>query len=170
MSRAYRPALIAVWFIAVFSGQVAAEPPSVRADGWHTWQVDEATSSKEMCCFTWGRGEGTRQGCDLDGRKMSFTDGGDCVAPAGKLQVYTRIDDGRPIEIRVLSSNCPVSAASEILDLGLVSADDNLTWFRRIIEDKSLLQETREQALFALVMSESEAAYTYLDRLLLSHQ
>ncbi len=119
-----------------------------------------------MCCFNWRDGKSSRSGCTLDGRNMSFTSSGDCAAEPGRLQVYARINAGKPVEIRVLSSNCPVSAKSEIVDLGLVSADDNLNWFRNIIEDKQLHKQAREDALFALVMSESDAAYAYLDRLL----
>ncbi len=166
MTRSRRLSLAVLVYFAAVSGQAVADLPSPSHDAWHTWQVDEANATNAMCCFNWRDGKSSRSGCALDGHNMSFTNSGDCAAEPGHLQVYARISGGKPVEIRVLSSNCPVSAKSEIVDLELVSADDNLNWFRNIIEDRQLQKQTREDALFALVMSESDAAYAYLDRLL----
>ncbi len=166
MSRIQRAIIAALLCLASFSSQAANSLPFRLDDGWHTWQVDEASATNEVCCFGWQHGKSARSGCDLDGRNMSFTNSGDCAAAPGNLQVYARINDGKPVEIRVLSSNCPVSAKTEVVDLGLVSAQNNLSWFRKIIEDRSLYKKMREDALFALVMSKSEVAYAYLDQLL----
>jgi hypothetical protein len=136
------------------------------ADGWHTWQVDEPGASSEMCCFTWRRGDKSRQGCNLDGHSIAFSDSGDCAVSPGTIQIYVRLDAGKPKDIRVLSSNCPVSTESEVADHGLVSVDESLGWFRSIIEDQRLDMDVREEALFGLVQSESDAAFEYLDRLL----
>ncbi len=161
-------------FLILFVGTLASSEPSAAAvpaadaDGWHSWQVDEANASTEMCCFTRKRGDKSRGGCNLDGHNISFSNNGDCSAALGTLQVYVLMDAGRPKDIRVLSSNCPVSTATQITDHGLVSSDDNIGWFRTIIEDRDLDHDVREEALFALVLSESDAAYAYLDRLLTS--
>ena len=165
---------IEVAFLILFVSTLASSEPSAAAvpaadaDGWHSWQVDEANASTEMCCFTRQRGDKSRGGCNLDGRNISFSNHGDCSAAPGTLQVYVLMDAGRPKDIRVLSSNCPVSADADITDHGLVSSDDNIAWFRTIIEDRNLGHDVREEALFALVLSESDAAYAYLDRLLTS--
>ncbi|HNP62727.1 MAG TPA: hypothetical protein PKH39_02270 [Woeseiaceae bacterium] len=50
-----------------------------------------------------------------------------------------------------------------------VNAAETLARFRGIIEDRQLTRNTREEALLALIMSESNAAYDHLDRLL-GHQ
>jgi len=152
----------------VWSEPSAAAVPSADADGWHSWQVDEANASTEMCCFAWQRGEKSRGRCNLDGHNIRFSDDGDCSAAPGTLQVYVLMDAGRPTGIRALSSNCPVSTDTEITDHGLISSDDNIGWFRTVIEDRNLGHDVREEALFALVLSESDAAYAYLDRLLTS--
>jgi hypothetical protein len=149
-----------------WSEQTFAAISTSDASGWHTWQVDEPGAATEMCCSSWKRGSQSREGCDLDGNRVSFSDGGDCGSAPGTLQVYVHFDDGTPGDIRVLSSNCPVTTASEVTDHGLVSPDDNIGWFRAVIEDKRLGRDTREEALFALVLSGSDAAFTYLDRLL----
>ena len=158
--------IILAFVATLIGGPVAANLPSNQADGWHTWQVDEAGATSEMCCFTWEHGKSSRNGCDLDGRNMSFSDRGDCAAAPGQLQVYVRFEDGKPADIRALSSNCPVSAESEIADHGHLSAAENLAWFRAVIENRKLRKQLREEALFALAMSESDAAYDYFDQLL----
>ncbi len=105
-------------FLILFVGTLASSEPSAAAvpaadaDGWHSWQVDEANASTEMCCFTRKRGDKSRGGCNLDGRNISFSNNGDCSAAPGTLQVYVLMDAGRPKDIRVLSSNCPVSTAT----------------------------------------------------------
>ncbi len=150
----------------VWSESAAADLLPAKADGWHTWQVDEPSASTEMCCHSWKRGERPHEGCNLDGHNISFSGSGDCSATPGTIQVYVRMAKGTPRDIRVLSSNCPVTTESTVTDHGLISAGDNLGWFRSIIEDKKLASDVREEALFALVLSESDAAYAYLDRLL----
>ena len=165
-----RALLVALYAIlmgaAVLSSATADELLQPDADGWHTWQVEEPGVSSEMCCFTWNRGNKSRKGCNLDANSIAFSDSGDCAVAPGTIQIYVRLDDGVPKDIRVLSSNCPVSTESEVADHGLVSAGESLDWFRSIIEDKQLDMDVREEALFGLVQSESDAAFDYLDRLL----
>ncbi len=151
---------------AVLSGAAADELLRPEADGWHTWQIDEPGASSEMCCFTWKRGDKSRQGCNLDAHSIAFSDSGDCAVAPGTVQVYVRLDNGKPKDIRVLSSNCPVSTESDVADHGLVTVNENIRWFRSIIEDKHVSDDVREEALFGLVQTESDAAFDYLDRLL----
>ena len=133
-------------------------------DGWHTWQIDEAGVSSQMCCYSWRNGETERKGCSLEGTHRGFS--GDCDSIAGTVQVYVKVTDGVPDDIRVLSSNCPVSSESEVADHGLISGSDNLDWFKQIIEDADNSDDLRENALFGLVQSGGDAAFEYLDRLI----
>ena len=149
-----------VWSTAV------ADIVATKSDGWHTWQVDEPGVSSKMCCFTWNDGEMTENGCHLDGRGLSMTDHGDCAAAAGTVQIYVKFQREKAKDIRVLSSNCPVRSDSKISNHGLVSAAENLAWFRNLIEDRNSTEELREEALFGLVQSGGDAAFEYLDRLL----
>lgn len=151
-----------------WSGNSAAEVLPAGTDGWHTWQVDEPSASTKMCCITWKHGDRSRGGCDLDGSTISFSDGGNCAAAPGTIQIYVRLQNGSPKDIRVLSSNCPVTTQATVTDHGLISAVENMSWFRGIIEDRSIANDVREEALFALVVSSSDAAYAYLDKLLSS--
>jgi hypothetical protein len=152
----------------VWSESATADILPAKANGWHTWQVDEPGTSTEMCCFAWKKGEQSNEGCNLDGHNISFSDNENCSAASGTTQIYVRMDGGTVKDIRILSSNCPVTTESAVSDHGLVSTDDNIRWFRHIIEDSNLANDVREEALFALVLSESDAAYAYLDGLLTS--
>ena len=149
-----------------WSGDSAAEILPAGADGWHTWQVDEPSASTEMCCISWKHGDRSGKGCDLDGSNISFSDSGDCSAAPGTIQIYVRLDNGTPREIRVLSSNCPVTTQATVTDHGLIPVAENIGWFRGIIENKGIANDVREDALLALVISGSNAAYVYLDGLL----
>ncbi len=150
-----------------WSHAAAADILPADAEGWHSWQVDEPAST-EMCCNSWKRGTRSASGCNLDGRRLSFSNDGDCKSAPGTMQVYVLLKNGEAKDIRVLSSNCPVTTASEISDHGLVTVEENMNWFRSIIEDRDASQDVREEALSALVLSGSDAAFTYVDRLLTS--
>ena len=164
MSRAHR--LLACALLCAWANSASAGAISTSGNGWHTWRIDEASASTDMCCSSIHNGKVNRTACDLDGRGLSFSDRGNCSSGPGQPQIYVRIKNGVPVDIRALSSNCPVSSEAEIADLGSVTADENLDWFRGVIENRGLKQHSREQALLALVLSESNTAYEYLDRLL----
>jgi len=136
------------------------------SDGWHSWQTDEAGAITDMCCFTRQRGAGSRAVCYLDETRLVFSSGDDCAASPGRAQYYVLVEDGKPREIRVLSEACPVETGGQITDHGIVPAAENLAWFRRVIEDRTVSNDVREEALFALVLSESNLAFDYLDRIL----
>ncbi len=145
-------------FLMLLIGTLAWNQPSsaeilpANANGWHTWQVDE--------------GALRQAGCNLDGRNISFANDSDCASEPGVVQIYARMKNGVPVNIRVLSSACPVSTKGTITDHGLVSVAENIYWFRRVIENPRLGMDVREEALFSLVQSESDAVFEYFDALL----
>lgn len=163
--RAFNLILCCALLGAVWSSE-AADVLATTADGWHTWQVDESAATSQMCCYSWDSGKRSRGACNLDGRNMSFSNDGDCSTAPGTMQVYAQMKNGKPQEIYVLSSNCPVSTQTTVVDHGTVTSEQNMGWFREVIEDRAMDQDAREIALFALVLSESDAAYDYIDRLL----
>lgn len=163
MAVAMRLALLAMLAISRAS---LADLDRVDSDGWHTWQVDEPSASTMMCCFSRTQGGPALTGCNLDGQRLSFSSNGDCAAAQGTVQIYARLADGEPANIYVLSSNCVVTSTAAVQDHGLVSAGENIAWFRSVIEDRRQDEAVREQALFALVQTNSDAAFSYLDQLL----
>lgn len=136
------------------------------ADGWHTWQVDEPGAFTTLCCFARTHRSGSRTPCDLDSPRISWSNNGDCAAAPGPVRIYVHIAKGVPQHIIVLSALCQISPESELIDHGLVTADENLGWFRTIVEDRRLTRNVRKMALFALVQSNSDRAYAYIDSLL----
>lgn len=152
--------------LVIWTESTAADIKTTDAEGWHTWRVDETGPVDKMCCFTRQRGSPSQMGCNLDGGRVSYGNDGDCAVEAGSVQVYALMKNSRPMKIRVLSSNCPVSTETGLIEHGIVSSEDNIEWFRAVIEDRQLSQDIREEALFALVQSESDAAFEYLERLL----
>lgn len=165
MRRRNYSAVALVVILAGISAPAIAEIVTT-GDGWHSWQTDEVGAITEACCFTWQRGKRSQTGCNLDGRHMSFSNDGDCAAGPGPVQFYVLMNGGKPKKIRVLSSECPVETTTAIANHGIVTAKDNVEWFRRVIEDRTLDHDVREEALFGLVQSESGIAFDYLDRLL----
>jgi len=156
--------------LIIWSESTAADIVAADAEGWHTWQLDGVEPDAVMCCFTSQSGSRPQKGCNLDGGRVSFDDNGDCSAEAGHIQVYARLKDGRPAKIRVLSSECPVTTNTAVTFHGVVSAEDNIKWFRGVVENSRTSQDVRVEALFGLVQSESDAAFEYLDRLLSRHR
>jgi hypothetical protein len=148
------------------SGSSSGAILSGDADGWHTWQLDEPAASTSLCCFTHTKGSTVQRSCDLDRRNRSLSNDGDCTAGPGTIKVFVHMVEGHPEDILILSAQCPVFSESAIIDHGLVSAADNVDWFRSIIENPRLSKDIREMALFALVQSNSAEAYAWLDKLL----
>lgn len=136
------------------------------SDGWHSWQTDEPGAITEACCFDWRHGSPATAGCNLDGRSVRYSSDGQCAAGPGRAQYYVLMENGKPQEVLVLSEACPVESAAQIIDHGVLPAEENIAWFRQVIENPTLDADVREEALFALVQSESSLAFDYLDQLL----
>ena len=127
-------------------------------DGWHTWQV--------------------------------------AAAGGGKLQIYASIELGKPVRLRVRGDSvCTNNFDVEALDLGLIAVDQSIDWLQPYITTHSEIssdalmaislhsgdrpvmilanivksaadRKLREEALFWLAQSDSDAAFDILDRLL----
>jgi len=135
---------------AVFDGPVD--------DGWHTWQVR--------------------------------------AADGGELQIYVSIESGEPVQFRLRSNSiCSGNFDVDATDLGFIDVDESIDWLQTYIEPRSRLgsdiimaislhsgarpvvilativktqtdREIREEALFWLGQSDSDAAFDVFDRLL----
>lgn len=144
----------------------AAEAISTDSGGWHTWRIEASGSVNTWCCFSSRASEKTGIGCNLDAGSISLSKDGNCASAPGEVQVYARIDRGEPGIIRVLSSACPVTTDTKVTDHGAVTIEQNIAWFRTVIENPGLDIAIRQEALFALVQTETDAAFEYLDTLL----
>ncbi len=189
--------VIALMVIACLGNETTASSVlDITEDGWHTWRAPAIENSKTMCCFSW-TGSGARERiCDLDRGHGNYSSSNSIARYSGEIQVYALIEAGQASKISVLSPHCEVVANTEISDLGSVSADDSIDWLRPYINAKSdvasdalaaisrhqgnyafqVLAEVveskadydfREEAIFWMVMSETENAFAYIDRLIM---
>lgn len=165
-----RPACLAslalLTALAIWCESAHADINTAASDGWHTWQIEEVGAARELCCFTRHRGGQLQRGCNLDGGRITYGNNGDCAAAPGRIRFFTLIRNGKPARVLALSEQCPVSTAALVIDHGIVSASDNIAWFRSVIENRLLDQGVREEALFGLVQSGSDSAFDYIDKLL----
>ena len=166
------------------------------ADGWYVWEVEAGTHGRQACCYSWNGGVAAMTGCQLDGRQRGFSITDDCSLNSDRLRVYVQVQSGIAGNIRALSAGCPVQANGEIADLGAISTDASIDWLNQqikarpgrssellaavsmhadpaaftsltgFVEDRSMDQNLREEALFWLAQSDSNLAFDYLERLL----
>ncbi len=138
---------------------IASDLIALSEEGWHTWRVPS-------------------------------------VEVPGEERIYVLMRSGEPAEIEVTGRWCNnLPHDGEVIDLGLVSTDESIDWLQQYIGsrtdigsdalaaisrhagDRSLNvligivesgadQELREEAVFWMVLSESDDAFNYIDRLL----
>ena len=82
--------------------------------------------------------------------------------------LYVRLKSGKPVDIRNVRFDCaPVPRGQVVADHGVVSAEENFAWFRRIFENKTFSRQIRERALHGIAQSDFDQAFDYLDGLLM---
>jgi HEAT repeat protein len=136
-----------------------AEIGGLGEDSWHTWQVQAVEGAPEMCCFSWRSGSATRKQCNLDGRNGGFNSSNDSATSAESVQVFALMKAGVATRIRVLSTSCPVSADSEITDLGPIEADDSVDWLEQFIPGGD---DSGSDAIAAIAVHEGRKARNVL--------
>jgi hypothetical protein len=196
MKTALRIVVVVVLIAAcIGSESLSADFGGPAGDGWHTWRVAATGKARESCCFTWISGVVTRKGCDLDSEHGNYGSIHSDKASDSDLQIYALMRSGKAVKLRTLSSQCAVTADSEITDLGFIDVDASINWLQRYIEPRSELssdaimsislhsgdlpvtvlasivksgtdRKIREEALFWLGQSDSDEAFAVLDRLL----
>jgi hypothetical protein len=169
--------------------------PRLTTDGWHKWRVTAAENAPDWCCFQWNSGISKQKSCDLDKRRNGYSSSDDQNKVISEMQIYVLTSDGEPKKIRALSSQCRVTAKTEITDLGFLETDDSVEWLQEHIDPHSEISsdvmaaisthdgerpvsvlmdvvrdnanmDNRKDALFWLAISGSDSAYEFLDRLL----
>ena len=87
-----------------------------------------------------------------------------------KTRIAVRLKDGELQNLRTSTDTCHWRLAGKSIDLGVVSADENFAWFRQFVDDRSRRQRVRHTALFGVVQSGNDAAFDYIERLVLRMQ
>ena len=154
MKRAAFAALLAA---CLASAAAAAPLDALGPNGWYTWRVEAADGAPAWCCFSWNDGAVTSRVCNLD-RHSGYGGCGDAELN-GFVQVYAKLDGGRPVELRTLAPGCPVESATEIADLGDVDPEASFDWLRRLVHRDS---RVGEDALAAIAMHRGDAPRRFL--------
>ena len=186
-------ALMLVTSIAIDAA--SAEMPALAADGWHTWRVSTTNIGADQCCFEWYSGKARRTACNLDNRHVSFGSSDIIVDESAMIQIYALVQGGDVSKIRALSSQCPVTTKTNVIDMGIVESDDSIRWLERFVAPRTKMSthalaaisvhggtnslnllvnvmqhdaslENRKDAVFWLVQTESEQAFAYIEQLL----
>ncbi len=117
------------------------------------------------------------------------------VAGDDQLEIYVRIESGRPGEVLVPGLQCGRKTPPDASDLGTIDASESVAWLGRFISPRSDVtsevmaaiaahpagagtetlknvvrsdrnRKNREEAVFWLAQTDDEAAFAFLDALL----
>jgi hypothetical protein len=154
--------LIAIMFAACVSSQTnAADTLQLSQDGWYRWRVPSVQQNNE------------------------------------EETIYVLVSSGKPQEIEISGHWCNGRKHEPAIDLGLLTTDASIDWLQQYLGTRSDLsedalaaisrhagdralrvlidivesdtdQDTRQEAIFWMAESESDAAFDYLDRLLMA--
>lgn len=149
-----------VLLLVAWTNTSAAEFVVPTTDGWHVWQV-----------------QGSDDDFDL-------------------LSIYVQMKDGAIAKIQANTSECPVKKRTPVNDMGVIPNAASVAWLLQqvdadnrvsgsalaaisahagneaftaltnLLEDRGRGLKMRKQALFWLAQSDSDEAFSYLDRLL----
>lgn len=111
-----------------------------KADGWYRWSVDSPVNMGSSCC-------------------------GDM---SGELTIYVRSENGGPVRIRAYDASCDKGPKEQVTDLGPLSSEDSDALLLEIVQGSNVDMDVREDALFWLVHTGSDATFKYVDQLLSS--
>ena len=141
----------------------AAEFAAPTDDGWHVWQVESSSSSREF-----------------DDIYVRIKDGDVSKIEIHRSNCYERTRS--PLtELGIVPNSASVAWLKKFLDsdtrlsegaiaaISVHAGNEAFTVLTDLLEDRSRGKKTRERALFWLAHSGSDQAYAYLDRLLSSN-
>ena len=111
-----------------------------QADGWYKWRIDSPMNRSNSCCNN----------------------------SSGELTIYVRSENGNPVRIRAFDSDCGKAPEETVADLGHVPLERSDALFLEIVQAVDADMDVREEALFWLVHTGSDATFEYVDQLLSS--
>ena len=113
-----------------------------QADGWYSWRVESHMGMSYSCC---GRLSGDS---------------------SGELTIFVRSENGSPVSMRAFDANCAKAPKEEATDLGSMSLESSDALLLEIVQASDVDMDVREEALFWLVHTGSDATFEYVDQLL----
>ncbi|HEX2138591.1 MAG TPA: HEAT repeat domain-containing protein [Woeseiaceae bacterium] len=155
MTRAARAFLLSV---LLGSTAAAAQLHAFDTDGWHTWRVEAVEGAPAWCCFNRDEANARSRDCNLDSR-FGYGSCDGSATTGGLVQVYAKIEDGRPVELRVLSPECPVEVEGSVADLGEIDTEASFEWLSGLVRSGSRVSE---DAMAAIAMHRGDAPLRFL--------
>jgi hypothetical protein len=160
VGRCGRLAAAALVLICWADRESMAEPlDALATDGLYTWRVAATDDAPPWCCACWRSSSPVARACDLDGRNASYGVTDEFQAANGEMQIYARIESGRPELIRVLNPRCRVTSRRGVIDLGLVEVDESLAWLKDHVTTR---ESFGNDALAAVAVHRGSAAMSFL--------
>lgn len=173
----------------------AAEIFDPKTDGWHSWSVPAPPGAGEQCCTRWSGAGGIQTRCDLDRDRGRLTRHTRFRDDSDSTRVYVLMEAGVATRVDALSPHCEVRTATAMTDHGHRDSRTSVDWLRRFVASDSRVGSEalaalslhggdhalqalidvvesdadgglREEALFWLIQSGSDAGFAYVDRLL----
>lgn len=138
---------------------IAAPLAALDEDGWYTWKVAAAEGAPAWCCLAWKREASAPRACNLDDDHSSYGSCDGAGKANGFVQIYARIESGKPVRVRVLSPECPVESELGVSDLGRVDVVGSVNWLSNLVRAGSRVSE---DALPAIAMHRGEASLRFL--------
>ena len=93
------------------------------------------------------------------------------LADGDPVRFYVLLEDGKPARIQSMNWHCyRRDDRQDALDHGAVAARESFEWFRGVVEDSDVDRDVRDAALFGLVESGDDEAFSYIDRILSRRQ
>jgi hypothetical protein len=149
--------LIAV--LLPLSSQVFADLSQMKQDGWHTWRVAATEGAPEWCCHAWHSGSVYASSCDLDGRQTGYGSATDNQRIVDQMQIYAHLQEGQITKIRAFSTRCPVTANTDIVDLGFVATASSIAWLEKRLQPHTKLST---DALAAIAVHDGQESLNLL--------
>ena len=149
-------AMLGLLLLAFTATSAGAGLDTMQDDGWYRWQV---AGNDEQVYVRIDNGE-------IDRLRLLNPVCHD--EPRGEIRDLGLIDTAESLawlEAQIASGSNKVRK-SAVFALSLLPPQQAVDSLRSIIEDRDRDHELREIALFSLVNTDSDLAYTYLDRLL----
>lgn len=89
------------------------------------------------------------------------------VAGDERLEIYARIESGRPVEMRIPLFECNRRRGlpEDARDLGTISAQESIAWLRRFVSPGSDLSN---DVMFVIAAHDDDAAYDFFEELLMA--
>lgn len=124
------------WQFPVLLGVLLTQPALAELapmtnDGWYSWRVEAVADAPDWCCYRWNSGKPYRAGCDLGSRQTGYGSSVDRRFSTGEIQIYAHLESGTISQVRALSSRCPVTTGTDLVDLGRVPNADSVQRLRR---------------------------------------